>query len=142
MEAYRHKYEIQVRFKDVDMMRHVNHANYLSFVELARLKYYDHVLGADTDWHLQHGLIMARFEIDYKSAVEYDDTVVIYTRCSKLGNKSFEMNWIMNKARDGKEEIAAEGKAVIVCFDYRLKKAIEIPADRREKIRRYEGLTD
>lgn len=142
IKNFKHIFEIQIRFKDVDMMGHVNHANYFSYAELARLKYFDDVLGTNTDWHIQHGLIMARTEADYKNAIEYDDKVVVYTRCSKLGTKSFELNWIITKSKNGIEELAAEGKATIVCYNYELKKAIEIPLNRKLKIQKYEGLEE
>lgn len=141
IKDFKHRFEIQIRLKDVDIMKHVNHANYLTFVELARLKYYDDILGTDTDWHLQHGQIMARTEIDYKDAIEYDDSVSVYTRCSKLGTKSFELNWIITKSRGNEPEvIAAEGKSTIVCYDYNSKKAIEIPAERRLKMQQFDNL--
>ncbi len=139
-KEFKHKFAIQIRFKDVDMMRHVNHADYLSYAELARLKYYDDVLGPNTDWHSQHGLIMARTEVDYKASIGFDDTVIVYTRCSKLGTKSFELTWMITKSQRVAEEIAAEGKTVIVCYDYESKKAVEIPIDKRLKIQKYEGL--
>lgn len=141
IKDFKHQHRIQLRLKDIDNMGHVNHANYLTFVELARLKYYDTVLGANTDWHTQHGQIMARIEIDYKDAIEYDDEVIIYTRCSKLGSKSFELSWLLTKSRYGNvETVAAEGKSVIVCYDYQTKKAIEIPNAYRQKLEQYDNL--
>lgn len=137
---FKHKHHIQLRLKDIDNMQHVNHANYLSFVELARLKYYDDILGTNTEWHSQQGQIMARTEIDYKDALEYDDSVTVYTRCTKLGTKSFELSWIITKSSDHKQEkIAAKGKSIIVCYDYKLKMAIEIPNDYKLKIQQFEG---
>ncbi|HMG15000.1 MAG TPA: acyl-CoA thioesterase [Saprospiraceae bacterium] len=140
MDGYRHVLEIAVRFKDVDMMGHVNHANYLTYVEDARLKYYDAVFGTNTDWHTQHGLIMARIEIDYKLAIRFDDIIKVSTKCTKLGHKSFEMEWIIAKHSNQIELIAAQGKAIIVCYDYELNKAIDIPAERRLMLTEYEGL--
>ncbi len=142
IENFKHKLPIQVRFKDVDVMGHVNHVDYLSYVELARLKYFDDVLGTiETDWHQQHGLIMARLEADYREAIGFDDHIVVYTRCSKLGSKSFELNWVLTKmSSEGNEQVAAEGKTTIVCYDYALKKAKEIPEDRKLKIRAFDNL--
>ena len=52
-ESFKHKVEIQIRFKDLDMLGHVNNANYFTYAEYARLKYFDHVVGEDKDWHSQ-----------------------------------------------------------------------------------------
>ena len=140
MQPFKHKIEIQLRFKDVDMMGHVNNANYFSFAEVARLKYFDHVVGEDTDWHTQHGLILAHFDIDLRHAISYGDKVFVYTRCSRLGNKSFDLSFVMTIESGTDIITAAEGKSVIACYDYDLKASKEIPADRRKKIEEFEGL--
>ena len=143
MTPFKHKVEIQVRFKDLDMMGHVNNANYFTYVEYARLKYLDHVVGEDTDWHFQKGLIMAHFDIDYRRAISYEDNIYVYTRCSRLGSKSFDLSWKMTKSRSNydSEETVAEGKAVIACYDYDLQKTKEIPGDRRKLLENFEKIT-
>jgi len=147
MEGFRHKLEIQVRFKDIDRMGHVNNANYFTYVESARCKYFDHVLGVQSDWHLQDGVIMAHVDMDFRAPLMYDDEVVVYTRCSRLGTKSFDLAFRIMRleaAAGGevirKEMLAAEGKTVIACYDYDLKKTIPIPAEKRKKIELFEGL--
>jgi acyl-CoA thioester hydrolase len=141
-EGFKHKTPIQVRFSDIDMMGHVNNACYFSYVETARLKYYDDVVGADTDWHSQQGLIMARFEIDYKHALGYGDEVLVHTRCSRLGTTSFDLSWMITRLNKGQKDVAAEGKTVIVCYDYRNKKTKEIPPGRRALLARYDALAE
>lgn len=140
MQRYRHRVEIQIRFQDVDAMNHVHHANYLAYAEHARLRYYDAVMGTtESDWHSQHGLIMARSEVDYRKPLLLDDKAVIYTRCSRLGTKSFELSWILARELSNSEEIVAEGRTVIVCYDYSSQSTVEIPADRRVLIERFEA---
>ena len=41
---FKHKTLIQIRFKDVDMMGHVNNANHLTYFELARVHYFDEII--------------------------------------------------------------------------------------------------
>lgn len=140
MSLFKHRVEIQVRFKDLDMMGHVNNANYFSYVEYARLKYFDHVIGENTDWHSQKGLIMAHFDIDFIQAISYDDKISVHTRCSRLGTKSFDLSWKITKINNSlSEDTVAEGKAVIACYDYVLKKAKEIPGDRRKLLETFEN---
>ncbi|HEY4618963.1 MAG TPA: acyl-CoA thioesterase [Flavobacterium sp.] len=144
MSSFKHKVEIQVRFKDLDMMGHVNNANYFTYVEYARLQYFDSVVGVNTDWHSQKGLIMAHFDIDFRQAISFEDKINVHTRCSRLGTKSFDLSWKITKNTDDNstEEIVAEGKAVIACYDYDLKKAKEIPADRRKLIEHFENMEE
>ena len=136
---FKHRFEIQTRFGDIDMMGHVNNASYFSYAEVARLDYYGNAIGFDSDWHKQHGLIMAKFEIDFKKAICFSDKVFVYTKCTRLGNTSFDLSWTITSIDiNNAEEIAAEGETIIVCYDYRLKRPREIPVERRKLIEEFE----
>ena len=43
---YRHTTPIQIRFADLDALNHVNNANYLTYIELARIHYLHDVVKA------------------------------------------------------------------------------------------------
>lgn len=135
----KHKTPIQVRFKDIDALGHVNNANHLSYFELARVHYFDDVLGGDIDWN-NCGLILARATVDYKMPVLLKDNVFIYTACSNVGNKSFELVYRMVKEENGTETELATGTSVIVCFNYADRKSVPVPADWAAKMRNYDGV--
>ncbi|MGR9108507.1 MAG: acyl-CoA thioesterase [Gammaproteobacteria bacterium] len=139
MKHFKHKTPIQLRFKDVDLMGHVNNANYLTYIELARLKYFKDVLGMELDRNQQSGIILARMEIDYKLPIFLRDEICVYTRCSHLGTKSLHLSWQIVREIPAPEEIMAQGLTVLVCYDYTNQQTIEISAAHREKIRRYES---
>ena len=140
MLGYRHRVEIQIRFQDVDAMDHVHHANYLAYAEHARLRYYDAVLGTtESDWHSQHGLIMARSEVDYRKPLMLDDRAAIYTRCARIGTKSFQLAWLLVRDSAAGEETVAEGKTVIVCYDYATQSTVEIPVQRRKLLEAFDS---
>jgi YbgC/YbaW family acyl-CoA thioester hydrolase len=42
---FRHTLDIPVRFADTDAMRHVNNAKYLTYCEIARIRYWTDVTG-------------------------------------------------------------------------------------------------
>ncbi len=88
MHPFKHKTPIQLRFKDGYIMGHVNNANHLTYIELARIKYFEDVVGSDASWSQQQGIILAHISIDYKQPLFVRDTVFVYTRCSKIGKKS------------------------------------------------------
>lgn len=139
MHPYKHKTPIQLRFKDVDKMGHVNNANHLTYIELARIKYFEEVVGVDANWSQQQGIILAHISIDYKAPLFLQDQVFVYTRCSKLGKKSIELSWVIVREKSGQEEIIAQGIAVLVCFDYEENKTIEVPELQKQKIMQFEG---
>jgi len=148
MKNFNHKIPIQVRFKDLDDMGHVNNANHLSYIELARVKYFQEVFDIGTDWNKQDGLILARVEMDFRKPIFFNDKVSVYTRCSRIGKKSFDLNFLIvketilnsnNSSEEITTEILAEGKTVLACYDYIERKAIEIPEERKRIINEYEG---
>jgi acyl-CoA thioester hydrolase len=138
VKPFKHKTPIQIRFKDVDKMGHVNNANHLTYIELARIKYFEEVVGVDGNWSSLQGLILAHISIDYKRPIFLHDTVFVYTRCSKLGRKSIELTWLLVSNNGSTEETLAQGIAVLVCYDYTKNQPIEIPTEQRMKIEAYE----
>jgi acyl-CoA thioester hydrolase len=139
MNLFKHKVSIQLRFKDIDKMGHVNNANYLTYIELARVKYFEDVVGTDKKWSQQVGIILARIEIDYKAPVFLHDNIFVYTRCSRIGTKSLTLDWLIVREKSGKEETVAQGIAVLVCYDYASEKTIPLPEQQRQAIEAFEN---
>jgi len=74
-----------VRFRDCDAMGHVNNAVYSTYLEEARIG----VLGDLIDF------ILARVEIDFRSELRAAEEVEVRTRCSRVGRKSFDLEYVM-----------------------------------------------
>jgi acyl-CoA thioester hydrolase len=63
MNPFRHKTPIQIRFKDVDRLGHVNNANHVTYFELARVEYFNELMGdMKIDWE-NESLILAKIEM-------------------------------------------------------------------------------
>ena len=117
---------IQVRFADVDMARHVHNAVYLHWFEAARMKFLEQVVPADNDWS-KLGLILARNEVDYRMPVRLHDTIEAEAWCSAVGTKSFDLSYRIHRIGGDAPGICAEGRSVMVCFDYTVQRTIAIP---------------
>ena len=139
MSTFKHRTSIQIRFKDLDALGHVNNANHLTYFELARMQYSDDVLGK-IDWS-KNGFILASVKLDYKKPILIKDRVFVLSRTSKAGTKSFEMeHQIIRIEPDGTETILAEGSNVIVCMEYATMKTIPVPEEWKTKVSAFEGL--
>lgn len=138
MKDFKHKTSIQIRFKDIDALGHVNNANHLSYIELARINYFNEAVGTNINW-AKDGIILAKVIMDYKMPVMFSDQVFIYTRCSRIGNKSFDLDYIMVKVIEGAEIILAESKTVLVCFDYSTNSSMPMPDQWRKKMENFES---
>ncbi len=139
MELYlfKHKTGIEIRFADMDAFNHVNNANYLTYLEIARIKYFEEIADWKYDWS-KKGIILAKAEINFIIPVEFRDEISVYTRCSRLGTKSFDLEYRVVRMLKDKEQLMADGVTVMVAFDYDQKKSIEIPAEWKEAIRKFE----
>jgi acyl-CoA thioester hydrolase len=80
---YKHKTPIQIRFKDIDKLGHVNNANHITYFELARIHYFRDVINESVNWNEQ-GVILAKTEINYHRPILLSDNVFVYSRVSKM----------------------------------------------------------
>lgn len=128
LSSYKHKLRIQVRFKDIDKQGHVNNANHLTYFETARVEYFKDVFRNGIDW-IRTGMILAKSEITYKRPIMLEDTVFCYTKISRFGTKSFEIENVLTIANGAEEQLCAFGKSTLVCINYDTKETVEIPAD-------------
>ena len=135
-----HRTPIQLRFKDVDALGHVNNANHLSFFELARIHYLDDIMGSIIEWE-KAGLILARATVDYKQPDFLKDDVFVYTAFEKSGTTSFELSYRMVRVeKDQSETLLATGTSVIVCYNYAEKKPVPVPKEWVEKMKAFHAL--
>jgi acyl-CoA thioester hydrolase len=135
---FKHKSNIEIRFADIDAFGHVNNAVFLTYFEQARVNYFDEVLGWDYDWS-KEGVIVARSEVDYILPVRFRDSITLYTGCSRIGNKSFDISYqAIRTDNQGNDILVADGVTVMVTFDYVKGKSIEVPAHWKEKMEIFE----
>jgi acyl-CoA thioester hydrolase len=139
-DGYRHMTPITIRFGDLDAMGHVNNATYLTYMETARIQYYRD-LGLWKPTPRLSGPIMAKATVEYKLPLTLeDDQVFVYSRCSRMGGKSYEMQHQIICHRENHSEVAAYGLIVLVSFDYHVGKSMRVPEEWRSTIAAYEPL--
>ena len=115
---------IQLRFSDVDMAKHVHNAAYLQYFELGRMDLLRQFMEEDHDWTTA-GLILARNEVDYRIPLHLSDTAQVETWCGRIGGKSFDLHYAVRSTKDGRT--FAEGRSVMVCFNYSEQRSFELP---------------
>ncbi|WP_135852908.1 acyl-CoA thioesterase [Halorussus salinus] len=133
MSDYSFTHDVDVRYRDLDTMGHVNNAVYASYFEQARVAYFDQVL----DVPLRDiESVLANLEIDFLRPVEIDHDVTVAVRVLELGETSLPMAYEVRA--DG--AVAATGETVQVAVDRETKSSKPIPESWREDIRDFEGL--
>ena len=135
--GYRHSTPVQIRFKDTDAMGHINNANHYTYMELARMHYFNDVVAHDHDW-TQIGFILAKMVIEYVKPLMPGDTIYVFTRCSRVGTKSFDLEYAIVRMNGGSQDLMATGTSVIVCYNYKQKVSIAVPSEWKEKMQAFE----
>lgn len=130
---FKHFTPIQIRFKDIDALGHVNNANHLTYLELARIGYFEQVVGSNINWS-EKGIILANISIDYLRPIYLKEALHVGTRCSRIGNKSFTLEYEICCRDEGKDLPAARASSVLVCFDYASSAPINMPSAWKEKL--------
>lgn len=137
-KQFKFKMKLDIRWSDMDEMRHVNNAVYLTYFEQARVYYFHEAC----QWNWKEiGAILANAHVDYLRPVVFPNPTYVYVRTSKLGNKSFEVSYIITSEENGIEKLTTTGYTVMVLFDYATNKSVPMPEHLREKIKRYEPLS-
>jgi acyl-CoA thioester hydrolase len=114
--------KIQVRFADLDILGHVNNTIYLSYMEMARIHYFNQLLGRDWDWRA-FGMIIVKNEVEYLKSIRLNHEPLVYVYIEELGNKSFTLSYEFYVD----EVLYTKGRSVQVCYDAVAGKTIVIP---------------
>ena len=121
------KIPIQIRWRDLDALGHVNNAVYLSYFELARLAYIRALLGANAEFDrctmlpVDFQFILAEVNIRYRSPATLGDELAAAIWVSQVGRKSFVFEYRITDEVTGR--LMAEGCSTQVWYDYRQGKA-------------------
>ncbi len=137
LKDFKHKIHISVRFSDLDAMGHVNNAAYLSYLEEARIAYFNKVLNIPNN-NLAFGAVIARIEIDYIKQIRLGDQVEVYTHCARIGNKSSDIENLIVVVEDGNRKTAAKAVTKLVSFDYSKKISVPVSDDVKNAIQSFE----
>ncbi len=127
---------VQVRFRDLDAMGHVNNAVYLTYLEMGRMAYYTTLMGPRPEPR-DFNFILARVEIDFRSPIHLGEEVYVGVRLTRVGRRSFHFAYELREGATGR--LLAEATSVQVMYDYEKKTPIDIPPDFYARIKALEG---
>lgn len=122
VKDFPYQYQLEVVFRDLDAMGHVNNAVYFTYLETARLRYLKELL--ELDDLLGIPVIMAEARCSYKTPAVYGDRLVIGVGISRFGAKSFDMVYQIATERG---RVVATAHTVQVMYDYTTNQTIAVP---------------
>ena len=123
--------KIQIRYADLDALGHVNNSNYLTYFEIARVHYFNELLGKDWDWR-NEGMILANSSLEFLKPLLIQHEAEVKISTLSVGTKSFELYYEISVD----DVVFCSGKSVIVAFNSVRNKTIPIPSVMREGLLR------
>jgi len=132
--AFKFLRPIKVAFRDIDGMRHVNHAEYLTYCETARNEYWIAVTGIKgVD---EYDFVLVELTARYLKPALLGDELVVGVRVSEMRRSSFIMEHEIRNVKTG--ELVCEVRSVQVMYDTKAEKSMPISDLRRDQIERFE----
>ena len=135
-DDYPHTFTRDVYLYETDAFGHTNNVSFVAYMESARFDLFKKLDLFDPRNVLTLPLILARLECDYKEISRYNDTLTIYSRIAEISSSSFVIEHVF--VRESDHVIVAEGKAVLVYFDYAKNRPMPITDEIRHRLRRYQ----
>jgi acyl-CoA thioester hydrolase len=108
---------LTVRFYEADLMGIVHHANYVKYLEIARLEYLsargiDYLALTDRGFHVP----VIEVNVRYKKTVRFSETLVIVTRLSRLTRVRLGFTYeLFRETQDGTRTLVATADTLLCC---------------------------
>jgi acyl-CoA thioester hydrolase len=118
---------IEVQFRDIDPMDHVNSAVYFSYLEQARAAFFEAVVGERLD---RVDTVIVGQELTYHAPIELGETVRVELTVDDLGESSIPMRYEVY----GDAHLAATGESVQVAYDRERGTSTPVPSSWRQHI--------
>ena len=115
---------IELRWRDLDALNHVNNASFLTFFEEARLRWFATLSGPWTSEAAQP--VLAAVHINYRRQLNWPGNVVAQLYCERVGSTSLT---VAHRLIDGDDAgiLYADGNSVLVWVDPASGKPIRLP---------------
>jgi acyl-CoA thioester hydrolase len=136
--TFPYEIDIEVAFRDIDAMGHVNNAVFFAYFETARIKYVMEVLEGNLEEFdlLDLPLILVQASCSYKSPALLGEKLKVGVGLSRFGTKSFDLLYRI-VGQDGR--LVATGKTIQVMYDYGTRSAYPIPDDIKAQVKAFQS---
>lgn len=135
LSDFKFRLPIQVRFRDIDGMGHVNNAVYLTYLEEARTQYFMKIRGVNTLPEVD--FIVAKITIEYEAPIHLGDQIEVGIRVNRIGDKSFDFKYELWDRKNNR--LVGDAESVQVFYDYKAETTKQVPTDFRQRVNEYEG---
>ncbi len=122
-------HRLNVRFRDLDALGHVNSGVYIAYMETARVAFASELF-SNEPWY-RVPLILASARCEYKRAIEQPVALEVKHCVSRVGASSWDLDYAIE---DEGGNVYAIGRTTQVWYDYDEGESGPIPAEAREAL--------
>lgn len=133
-DIYNLELELRIDWSDLDMYKHVNNISFMRYMQSGRVNFWEASGIYEMYENTNMGTMLVSTQCDFKKSLYYPGKAKVKTKIDFIKNTSFGLNHlILNEA----DEVCAEGKDVVVCYDFEKDKTFIIPDDLREQLSKF-----
>ena len=136
IEKFNHRMPLQMRFNDIDMLGHLNNSVYLTFMDLAKARYFHDVNGGEVDIS-KIGIVIVNINANFCSPTFFNEEIEVETAVVAIGEKSLKIEQRIYRLPD--RQVKCSCTTIMSGFDIKTNTSIPIAPEWVEKIERYEG---
>ncbi|HIJ57461.1 MAG TPA: acyl-CoA thioesterase [Deltaproteobacteria bacterium] len=128
------KLDIDVRFRDLDALGHVNNAVYFTYFEEGRKSFFDN-LYPERDLY-DFRFILAHIRCDFIKQATLKDHLTLHMTVGDIGRKSFKLYYELTDRNDY-ELVFAKAESVQVCYDYKSNETVRVSDELKQQLLNY-----
>ncbi|MBZ9631059.1 acyl-CoA thioesterase [Salegentibacter sp. LM13S] len=133
-EIYKLELELRIDWSDLDMYKHVNNISFMRYMQSGRVNFWEASGIYEMYENTNMGTMLVSTHCDFKKSLYYPGNAIVKTKIDFVKNTSFGLkHLILNEA----DEVCAEGKDVVVCYDFEKDKTFRIPEDLRTQLSKF-----
>ena len=124
--------KIPVQWGELDAYGHVNNTVFFRFFESVRMVYLDLCGFLESYDRDRIGIILHSTECRFRQSLLYPDNALVGARVANLKDDRFTMVYAVVSEKSG--SLVAEGKGLLVSYDYNVREKTPLPATVRESM--------
>ena len=115
---------LSVRWGDLDAYGHVNNANFLTYLEESRLRWFGTL---PEPWYQEHSApVLASSQLDFRRSIEWPEELIVELRATRVGNSSLTLAHRIVSARDT-GTVYLDATSVLVWIDRATGRPVPLP---------------
>jgi len=124
IDDFFHTTSIEIRFRDLDPLQHVNNAVFNTYFEEARIRFIQTIPELNSSMKSGYSFVLAQLELKYIKPVLYNEEIVVGSSLKEIGNSSVTgIQAIFNQD----DEIKAFAQTIGVWYEIEKKRPARLP---------------